>query len=290
MPPQILDPGAQDNLEYLDLGGYHSLSRDVLSPCRLLRGVGIIGWVAKHRQPIHVSPFEHDSRTLGMYKTDQHLKSFIGIPIPLEASNRSGEMCGVLGCDSKKAYAFSKLQSKLLQDLSIEIAHTIHLTRLIPYHNHNDDSWSSFLTKGQAVVEALGAGAAQILRAALINFSSLENSIGTGACVDLLDQVYRLIQQVLPPHFPCFCLPSGDVLIIVDNMMSAYYENKITAIASRITHKGERIQFKFYRRLVQKKHGMIDLEEAIRATSPGSPLFKLSEPLPLHLDYEYRRA
>ena len=292
VPPCCLSGSttANSEMEYLDLGRYHSLSREVLEPCRLLRGTGIIGWVAKHRQSIHVSPFEHDSRTLGMYKSDQQLKSFIGIPIPLRLGSRNHETCGVLGCDSKKSYAFSKLQGKLLQDLTIEIANTIKLSRLYLDQTRADISWAEFVERGQAVATALGAGATEVLRAAPVNFSSLEADIGTGACIELADQVYRLVQQALPPHFPVHRLPNGDLVMVVDNMMSAYYESKISAIANRVACKGEKLHYKFYRRLQQNEQSRFDLEALISSTSPGTPTFKLTKPQALESNYEYRRA
>ncbi|NLF24832.1 MAG: GAF domain-containing protein [Deltaproteobacteria bacterium] len=292
VPPQFLssDTGADEELDYLDLGGYHSLSRDVLDPCRLLRGAGIIGWVAKHRQPIHVSPFEHDSRTLGMYKSDQQLKSFMGVPIPLRLDNRSHETCGVLGCDSKKSYAFSKLQGKLLQDLAIEIAHSIKLSRMHLDQNRADISWAEFLERGQAVVDTLGVGSIEVLRAVPVNFPSLEADLGTGACIELVDQIYRLVQQALPPHFPVIRLPNGDIIMVLDNMMGAYYESRISAITNRVTCKGEKLHFKFYRRRQPNKHSRFDLDSLICSTSNGAPTFKLTKPNARELNYEYRRA
>jgi hypothetical protein len=108
---------------------------------KIARGNGLIGWVAKHNRSIHVSPFERDSRTLGIYSEDQQLKSFIGIPVNLGAGNPSGGASspsaggeesanvGVIACDSKKSFAFSKLQGKLLEDLAAEVSNTVRLIR-----------------------------------------------------------------------------------------------------------------------------------------------------------------
>jgi hypothetical protein len=292
VPPCFLDPitSSESEAEYLDLGGYHSLSPDILEPCRLTRGIGIIGWVAKHRQSIHVSPFEHDSRTLGTYTSDQKLKSFIGIPIALQLPG--GTCCaGVVGCDSKKSYAFSKLQGKLLEDLAFEISNTLKLALLQLRRDDREASWQQFLARGETLLEALGHNAVEVLRVRTGNFTQLEAALGTGDCIAMVDQVLRFIQQALPPHFPAYRMPNGDIILVVDNMMSSYYENKISALANHVTRKSHKLQFQFSRKAGGGKQSRTSLENLVAATAVmHSPTIQLTQTIGLEACYEYRRA
>ena len=81
---------------------FQSLSRDYISNVQIPYGAGLVGWTAENKVRIAVCPFEHDSRTLLYYNTDQSLKSFIAVPI----LGKNGDLVGVIACDSKKSYAF----------------------------------------------------------------------------------------------------------------------------------------------------------------------------------------
>lgn len=281
--------GQSDDVE---LAGYHTLSSDVLEHSRLPVGSGIIGWVAKHHQSIHVSPFEHDSRTLGIYRADQKLKSFIGIPIPLEkgfAEAGRSASSGVIACDSKKSYAFSKLQGKLLEGLAAEVSNTVRLTLLCLSRQGNDASWQAFLKRAQAVIGALGKNSVDVLRVHPDNFDALERELGTGVCITLLEQICRLIQQALPPHCPAHRLPNGDIIIVLDNMMSAFYRNKIEAFARHVARGDSRVSFSFSKAsFSDKKHRSATLEELISATNTfGQECLSQQNQ---RSTYEYRRA
>lgn len=294
LPPHIVEPegSTSSNSQVLHLGGFHSLSNDVIEQCRIESGSGIIGWVAKHHQSIHVSPFEHDSRTLGIYRNDQRLKSFIGIPVPLDFTvTGSNSLCGVVACDSKKSYAFSKLQGKLLEDLAFEIANSLRLTLFYLTHADQNSSWRDFMVKAQALVEALGRNSVEVMRVRAMNLDELEQERGTVAATELLDQLFRLIQQGLPPHCPSYRLPQGDIIIVLDNMMASFYQNKIETFAEHLRSGGAKLEFHFkrqsFRRLRQRT---APLEDLIQATGFGErkPVITLSQTI--EADYEHRRA
>ena len=231
----------------LELYGFHSLSTKILKHALIPSGTGLIGWVAKHKRSIHVSPFEHDSRTLGVYKNDEELKSFIGIPIDLSRINKSLNMHGVLACDSKKSFAFSKLQGKLLENLSDEISNTLSL--ICSSHNQGraSNSWNAFITDSLNFISSLGTSSSEVIRLELKGCGSLESKTGTKQSSQLLDQLHRLIEQSLPPHFPFLKLPHGDSVIVSDNMMSAYFENKIIAMCEHLGIKEAGLSVAFHR-------------------------------------------
>lgn len=267
LPPSFLGRDEESDAS-LVIAGYHSLCPDIVSTCAIRTGSGLIGWVAKHAQPIHVSPFEHDSRTLGMYRDDRELKSFIGIPIHLKASGiTAASGTGVIACDSKKSFAFSKLQGKLLANLAEEVAATVALI------NSRDDispfpSWADFMAQAEQTLAAIGPQSVDAVRLRIGNFSELERNLGTGTCLELVQQLYRLIQQSLPPHFPHFQMPNGDLLIVMDNMMSAFYENRITALADHIQSKKAPIKLQFNREAVSsRKRSDTSLSGAFQSTA-----------------------
>jgi hypothetical protein len=229
----------------VELIGYHSLSNDVVAqPIR--SGGGLIGWVARHGRSIHVSPFEHDSRTLGIYSRDQQLKSFIGIPIIIPALNgTTDERFGVVACDSKKSYAFSKLQGKLLEDLAETVSCTILLGQQSLQAKRRKLGWDQFVSQARDLAATIGADAIDTFRLRVTNFEMLEGSLGTAESLALVEQVLRLIEQALPPHTPVVKLPNGDLLIALDNMMLTLYQNKILTICERISNRGAHVEVQF---------------------------------------------
>lgn len=129
----------------LTVGAYHTLSRDFVKNVLIPFGSGLIGWTAENKNRISVCPFENDSTTLLYYLVDQNLKSFISLPI----LNEREELLGVLACDSKKTYAFSKIVEKVLHDCAKQTAILIELHQQLSCLQNvttpSRDSLASFL-------------------------------------------------------------------------------------------------------------------------------------------------
>lgn len=275
----------------LVLSGHHSLCSDVISHARIARGSGLIGWVARHNRAIHVSPFDHDSRTLGTYTNDQQLKSFIGVPINIELPghaqraaalrpqtlvgnvNSQSFSSGVIACDSKKSFAFSKLQGKLLEELAREISSAVELLARLCGEHQPETAWKTFLRRSEDLSAALGQGSVEVVRLTNFNFAQLERSLGTTSYIALVEQTVRLIQQALPPHFPLVRLPSGDILIALDNMMTSFYENRIRAVVEHLSSgnsfgNAQKVVFDFVRPAgaKDKRRRQFALDEMIRST------------------------
>lgn len=284
-------PGGRKNLnaDLLEIGGFHSLSSDILQRSRIEIGTGLIGWVAKHQRSIHVSPFQRDSRTLGFYSCDQQLKSFIGIPLPMYSSDSAEQpdCWGVICCDSKKSYAFSKLQGKLLEDFALEVSHNIklnlHKRQLAP----QGESWADFLKSTISLAESLGRESLEIMRVRLTNFERLEEQLGTPECIKLIAQLYRLIKQALPPQFPQWVLPNGDMLVALDAMTCSFYENRFRAICSHVSPEPAQPHFQFIRRsFADKRYRSASIDKLVSDTATADTL---SKPKQGEL-YEFRRA
>ncbi|MCB0338770.1 MAG: GAF domain-containing protein [Bdellovibrionales bacterium] len=260
----------------IQLCAYHSLSQEIFANCALLVGKGLIGWVARHGQPIHVSPFERDCSVLGTYSEEMNLKSFMGIPVELSGLNSHGTF-GVIACDSKKAYAFTKLQGKLLSDIAEQISHSLGLYQKLSQELTQKPTWAEFLKQATVLAEKSGASAIEILRRRPANFSYLEEKIGTGRTIALCDQVFKLIDQCLPESSPRLVLPQGDMLVFLDSMMTPFCVNKIRSISEHVSTSGEHLEISFIRASAQEiKKRTFTLHELIQATVPtvstkGSP-------------------
>jgi len=254
---------ASGNGSELVLAGCHSLSDDVAGTVKLPLDNGIIGWVARHRRPIHASPFDRDSRTLGIYTRNQQLKSFIGIPVLL-----GPETTGVLACDSKKSFAFSRIQEKLLENLSAEVASNLKRTMMSEVACENP--WQEFLAASSKLVKALGLESLEVLRLKPANFEELERLSGTSAATEMNNRMFRLIKQALPPHFPIARLANGDIIVVLDNMMAALYENKIKAVSRHVRDEAGSPEFLYLRSGPgSKTSGIRSLDDLISLSAYG---------------------
>ena len=282
---------APSNHELLHLVGAHSLCNAVVSHCVLPIESGLIGWVAKHGRSIHVSPFEHDSRTLGIYHTDQSLKSFIGVPLSLEEHIAPGSCCGVIACDSKKAFAFSKLQGKLLEELSAHVGSLLRLAVSERSYAANDFSWDTFVSAGELTARTLGLSSVAVLRLVPNNFYQIEKALGIKAALNLMNQVIRLIQQALPPGTPLCRLPNGEILIALDNMLVSFYQSRIEAVAAHAAENAHHYTFDF-RMSGKSRRGEAATFTALVAETAGEPAQPVSSTSTAMETsrYEYRRA
>ena len=252
----------------LDLVAAHSLAQSILPTCKLPLETGLVGWVAKHNRSIHVSPFDRDSRTLGTYAEDEKLKSWVGVPIPLDFIPAT-QLVGVLSCDSKKSFAFSKLHVKLIEELALQVSCTLRLSLQTRAPETTGLTWQQFMERGMKLHSALGAQAAEMLRIKVDNFDELENALGTERAVDVWEQTRRLVQQTLPPHFPSFRLPTGEMLVVVDNMMSAYLQNRIHVVCSHGSSLSVKPRFSFSKApFPPARSDIIRLERPISSAMP----------------------
>ncbi len=281
-------PASEQN-QLLEIAGVSTLSQDVIDHCKIFLDSGLIGWVAKHGKSIHVSPFEHDSRTLGVYSADQQLKSFLGIPVPLSEPDISGKsaLTGVIACDSKKSFAFSKLQGKLLEDLAREVASTIALHQRNLETSARQPTWDTFLESACTLGHSLGVLSLEIMRIRQLGFENLETSIGTMKAIELTRQAHRLIQQAIPPLYPSLVLPNGDMVIALDTMMSSLIENKVRALCGHLSGEGASIEFEFIKNPIRKrKERSVHIDTLVAETAPRLSKSQGDKAL----NYEYRRA
>jgi len=94
----------------MELVARESLSRQLIPGCVIEPGQGLLGWVAKERRRLHVTRFDRDTRTLGIYAADVKIKALLAAPLP------GGR--GVLMVDSRNRHAFPEKKQKILDDFA----------------------------------------------------------------------------------------------------------------------------------------------------------------------------
>jgi len=219
----------------IEMVATHSASTCLVRDCRIQVGNGLIGWVAENARSIHVAPFDMDSSVLGIYTETEPLKSLVAVPIPMPTENQNARtFSGVLMCDSRKAFAFTKPQMKHLEEIATLASRLLFWTLFKKETTSTENSWDSFLTKTNQLSEAIGHDSIELVRISLDSFAELESAHRISGAVQQSEQFVRLIQQALPPHFPLVRLPNGDILVALDNMMTVFFQNKIRTLANHL--------------------------------------------------------
>jgi|GEM_PF-1989455 len=228
---RVIDTQEPSNFQSIDLVTAHSISDSLCRDCRIQVGNGLLGWVAQYGRPIHMSPFDGDSMTLGIYSESVQLKSLaaLPIPIPFEATNDQRSY-GVLMCDNTRSLSFTKQQIKHLEDLTTEISRLLFWALCKQDRASAGNSWDSFVARVEDLGAAIGNKSIEFLRLTSTSFPDIERVAGVSEAVKHSEQFLRLIEQTLPPHFPVIRLPQGDIVIALDNMMSAFFQNKVHAL------------------------------------------------------------
>lgn len=106
----------EDRGQTLCLKSFYSLSPNIIKDCSISVGEGLIGWVAQNQEPLSVSQFRYDAKSLGFYSRDEEIKSFMACPVIRD------ELVGVLCCDSKSQYVFTPKSQKLLSCFAEQIS------------------------------------------------------------------------------------------------------------------------------------------------------------------------
>ncbi len=90
-------------------------------------GKGPVGWVMREKRPLNIARFKQDSRSIGLYKKDVGIKSFMAIPLP--------EDTGVLMADSKTKLKFTDKHINILSSFG---TCAFHLLKTMEYRAMNE--------------------------------------------------------------------------------------------------------------------------------------------------------
>lgn len=270
---QVIQPGLDPKAAAVDLVAAHSSSK-LVKDCRVQAGHGLIGWVAEQGRPIHLSPCDVGASALCIYRdqdTDQSaIKSLVAVPIatdnvlrqsqvlrtssglntpPLASCGLPTGSCGVLMCDSTRVECFTNSHVRILEQFASMIQRLLCWAQKASQGAQVETSWELFKQKTSQLGEAIGHSSIEIIRIKLESLRDLEVIAGVSLAVQLSEQFTRLAQQSVPPHFPCTRLPDGDVLLAVDDMMSAFFQQKLQSLANHLssTDRPVRINIECYR-------------------------------------------
>jgi GAF domain-containing protein len=111
-----------DDSGLLRLRAFHSLSKHIVPNAQFSpEDGGLIGWVAKSKQPLSIDHFDRNTKTLPYYQGEEDIKSFMALPL------KRGD--GVLSIDSKRQYVFTSKAQKLLGGFVTVIGNTLAAER-----------------------------------------------------------------------------------------------------------------------------------------------------------------
>lgn len=274
----IFLPKEQDNFQkntnnILELIAYDSKETIKNSKISINIDSTIIGYVARHKKAIHISPFDRDSKHIGINYTQEKLQSILALPIIIDEYN---DKIGVLFCDSQKTFAFTKEQCLILNALTSQITSIYELHKLTQTTTNKSD-WNTFIKKSNKMIATLKPSCVDILRIKLSNLEEIEAHLGTGKTISIIEIIEKLIAQSIPPESTMFRLPSGDIVVILDNMITNHVENKILAIVRRISVSQKTdIKLEFSKRSCKAlKHEEYKLEELISGCRKNDKKTKL---------------
>jgi hypothetical protein len=235
-PRRSLETGNDPRLGSIELVSVHSYAK-LARDCRIQVGSGLLGWVADQGRPIHLASFDVGSSTLGLYVNNEAIKSLVAVPIVMTTESDVGgrEACGVLMCDSLRPDGFTNAHVKVLEQLANHVSRLVRWVSSLAEVAQLDTSWEIFSQKTHQLGEAIGASSIEILRARIDSSTELVRLAGVSAMIQLAEQFIRLAQQALPPHFPLVRIPTGDILIAVDSMMSSFFQQKLQTLALHLS-------------------------------------------------------
>lgn len=191
-----------------------------------------VGWVAQQRSTVHLPSLECGTESLGYYIKDEGVRSFAGFPINLPDS----DLCGVLTLDAREPDAFCVSELAAGADLAQLISLSI-CQQTVNEVTSSRMLWVSFVERAVALGASLGLEALDLLRVKLLPFTELEKNLGTYQALKSFDQALQLLENSLPNQFPIFRLPSGDILLLVDGLMTRFFEDKIRLLLSEVSSK-----------------------------------------------------
>jgi hypothetical protein len=142
--------------ESLNLVAWESLSPHIIQQCSIKMGHGLIGWVAREGKDLHVTRFDRDTRTLGLYDKDAEIKAFLASPLPRTE--------GVLMVDSKNRYAFPDKKQRILKDCA-EVASALWASRKYCRELDFYRRWQNMFTGPSGDFDQLLAGLSALLGA-----------------------------------------------------------------------------------------------------------------------------
>lgn len=223
----------------LTLAAYYSNSDSIYDDCIIDSGKGLIPWVSQNKESIHISPYKQDSRMLGFYKSNNFIRSFIGIPIALNAKSYGA----VLTCDSKHQDAFNKKQGRLLSELALEIGKIIKLhaeQKAKSSKKIRANNVDAFVKNAAELISKKGIRNTKLLRLDFQNCLEMEHALGIATFEQFIAHLKDSCKKALPPESTFAELNNGSLLVALDSMLVEFYHNKVKGLIKHLTEKYRR--------------------------------------------------
>jgi diguanylate cyclase (GGDEF)-like protein len=196
---RLLDPSRQKLLVSVRAGS--ALHEDHSSDFPV--GVGLIGWVAKHGQPLRTGDAAKDRRYVAREDMRDPMRSFLGVPLLSGAAT-----LGVLSAVSPEANAFSEQDEEIFQLLAAISAPHVEIARLARLSTI--DALTGVLAPS-ALEHALPSAApasSDPVCVALIDIDRLRKINDTlGYAVG--DELVRSVARILASHAPTGVVRTG---------------------------------------------------------------------------------
>jgi signal transduction protein with GAF and PtsI domain len=100
----------------LRAAAWHTLSRSFKAASVIRDGEGVVGYVAKHHQPVDVDRYHQSSGATRYYDEDEGVQAFVAMPV--------GEV-GVLVVDTKNRQVFGEREKKIIRDFAVFFHHLV---------------------------------------------------------------------------------------------------------------------------------------------------------------------
>ena len=265
----------------LQLGGQATLQGELNEKHRVKAGIGVVGWTAKNKKPSNICSFRNSSGTLGFYNNELNIGSLCTVPIDLSFIRKDWQeepLAGVLYCDSDAENIYDDSVTGLLETIAEEAAQIVALSCKVNASVANNLNFHEFHGRVLSLTEQIGSDSLEIMRIKMQNSEELELHLGLSKFVILFESMQRLIQQVLPPQYPVVHLPNGETLIVLDNMLGNFYENKIRMIAAHVGPDNLAINYTFNRKILKvgrDRNSSMDIFNFDSGNEPLSLLNKL---------------
>jgi signal transduction protein with GAF and PtsI domain len=116
-----------EHRQALVLSGAHNAHAQTLGKIKLKLGEGITGWVAQHKQPVHISEKAYNDARFKYFSSlpEDKYECFLSVPILLK-----NQLVGVINLQNRKIYKFKPSEINLLMTISKQVGGTIEKTRL----------------------------------------------------------------------------------------------------------------------------------------------------------------
>lgn len=214
--PEIVE--AQD----LQLVSYDSDSNNIKADIYLDRLTNSITLASRQKTTIQLSSVS-SKLTLDYYSKNEDISTFLALPVQLSIDNNL--LTGVFTVDSRDKEYFARGEIEIITDLVKQIEHLLNtsITKIPEKKPLDFPSFDEFLDSASSLVDTLGIESIDLL------VIETPQNLATKKHQNIL-KLFKSIQKSLPNQFPKTVLLSGQIIVLVDSLMSLFFLNKLETV------------------------------------------------------------